>query len=39
MRLDQGIEILETQYQSPKRDKSRRLVMVRQKIKERPAAI
>ena len=39
MRLDKGIELAETQYQSPKRDKSRRLVRVRQKIKERPAAI
>ena len=36
--LDEGIEIAETTYQSPTWDAPRRLVMVRQKISERPKA-
>lgn len=36
--LDDGIEISETPYQSPEWDKPRRMVIVRQRIKERPKA-
>lgn len=36
--IDEGIEISEMPYQSPIWDKSRRMVIVRQKIKERPKA-
>ena len=36
--LDEGIEIAETTHQSPTWDAPRRLVMVRQKISERPKA-
>jgi hypothetical protein len=38
MAIDEGIEISEIQYQSPLWDKSRRMVVVRQKIKNRPKA-
>ena len=38
MKLDDGIEIAETMYQSPTWDKPRRLVMVRQKVSQRPKA-
>jgi len=36
--LDEGIEIAETMYQSPSWKKPRRMVMVRQRVKERPKA-
>ncbi|MFS8082663.1 MAG: transposase [Ginsengibacter sp.] len=36
--LDTGIEICEQQYQSDSWDKSRRIVIVRQRIKDRPQA-
>lgn len=36
--LDNGIEISDTMYQSPEWDKPRRMVIVRQYIKERPNA-
>lgn len=38
VKLDDGIEIAHTQYQSPTWDKTRRLVMVRQKVSKRPKA-
>ena len=38
MKLDEGIEIAERLYQSPTWDKPRRLVMVRQKVSQRPKA-
>jgi hypothetical protein len=38
MTLDEGIEISEMQYQSPLWEKPRRMVIVRQKIKNRPKA-
>ena len=38
MKLDEGIEIAERMYQSPTWDKPRRLVMVRQKVSQRPKA-
>lgn len=38
IRLDNGIEIAETLYQSPNWDKARRLIMVRQKVADRPKA-
>jgi len=38
MKIDDGIEIAETMYQSPTWDKPRRLVMVRQKVSQRPKA-
>lgn len=38
LQLDNGIEICATQYQSSMWDKPRRLIIVRQKIKERPKA-
>jgi hypothetical protein len=38
MRLDEGVEITETNYQSPTWDAPRRLIMVRQKIALRPKA-
>lgn len=38
MLLDEGIEICEKQYQSDSWEKPRRMVIVRQKIKERPQA-
>lgn len=37
--LDQGIEICDTFYQSPEWDQPRRMVVVRQKIKDRPKAV
>jgi hypothetical protein len=36
--LDEGIEISEMNYQSPEWDKPRRMVIVRQRIKQRPKA-
>ncbi|NLN25744.1 MAG: IS1380 family transposase [Bacteroidetes bacterium] len=36
--LDDGIEIAQTMYQSPTWDEPRRLIMVRQKVSERPKA-
>lgn len=36
--VDEGIEISETNYQSQKWDKPRRIVLVRQRIKQRPKA-
>jgi len=38
MQLDDGIEIAHTFYQSPTWDKPRRLIMVRQKVAQRPKA-
>jgi hypothetical protein len=38
LHVDQGIEVSEIQYQSPLWNKSRRMIIVRQKIKERPKA-
>lgn len=38
IKLDSGIEIAQTEYQSPLWDKPRRLVMVRQFVPERPRA-
>ena len=38
MQLEEGIEIAQTSYQSPTWDKSRRLIMVRQKVSARPKA-
>ena len=38
MQLEEGIEIAQTYYQSPTWDKSRRLIMVRQKVAARPKA-
>src|SRR3954447_18102653 len=38
MQLEEGIEIAQTYYQSPAWDKSRRLILVRQKIAARPKA-
>jgi len=38
MLLDEGIEISEMQYKSPLWDKSRRMIIVRQRIKQRPKA-
>jgi hypothetical protein len=37
--LDDGIEICDTEYQSSEWDKPRRMVVVRQHIKERPQAV
>lgn len=37
-RLGEGIEIAETMYQSPSWKQSRRMVIVRQRVKERPKA-
>jgi hypothetical protein len=37
--IDDGIEICNTTYQSPEWDKSRRIVVVRQRLKERPKAV
>jgi len=36
--IDEGIEISELQYQSPLWGKSRRMIVVRQRIKDRPKA-
>jgi hypothetical protein len=36
--LDEGIEICDTTYQSPEWDQPRRMVVVRQKVNERPKA-
>jgi hypothetical protein len=36
--IDEGIEISEFQYQSPLWEKSRRMIVVRQRIKDRPKA-
>ena len=36
--VDEGIEICDTTYQSPEWEKPRRMVIVRQKVKERPKA-
>lgn len=38
IKLDEGIEISQTTYQSPSWEKPRRLIIVRQKIKSRPKA-
>ena len=38
MKIDDGIEIAERMYQSPTWEKPRRLVMVRQKVSQRPKA-
>jgi len=38
VKLDDGIEIAQTNYQSPTWDKARRLIMVRQKVSQRPKA-
>ncbi len=38
LKLDDGIEISETQYQSINGSKARRMVIVRQKIQDRPRA-
>lgn len=38
MKIDEGIEISETNYQSPFWDKTRRMIMVRQQIQIRPKA-
>lgn len=38
LKLDEGIEIASTEYQSPMWDRSRRLVMVRQEVEKRPNA-
>ena len=38
MRLDDGIEIAQTYYQSPLWEKPRRLIMVRQQLSKRPKA-
>ena len=38
LNVDEGIEISEMQYQSPLWEKPRRMVIVRQKIKQRPKA-
>jgi Transposase DDE domain group 1 len=38
MQVDEGIEISEMQYQSPQWTKSRRMIVVRQRIKDRPKA-
>jgi hypothetical protein len=38
LKLDEGIEIAETMYQSPLWDKPRRMIMVRQQIEKRPKA-
>lgn len=38
MSLDEGIEVSEIQYQSPQWNQPRRMVVVRQKIKDRPMA-
>jgi hypothetical protein len=38
LKLDEGIEIASTDYQSPTWDRPRRLVMVRQEIEKRPNA-
>src|SRR5665213_3174725 len=38
MRLDDGIEIAQTYYQSPLWGKPRRLIMVRQQLSKRPRA-
>jgi len=38
LKLDEGIEISETDYQSPFWEKSRRMIMVRQEIQKRPKA-
>ena len=37
--VDEGIEICDTTYQSPEWEKPRRMVVVRQKVKERPKAV
>lgn len=37
--VDDGIEICDTTYQSPEWDKPRRIVVVRQKVQERPKAV
>lgn len=39
LRLDEGIEISEQEYQSESWDKARRLIIVRQKLKEREEAV
>lgn len=36
--IDDGIEVCEREYQSPSWDKSRRMIIVRQYVKERPQA-
>ena len=36
--IDNGIEICDTEYQSPEWDQPRRMVVVRQRVKERPKA-
>ena len=38
VQVDNGIQISEIQYQSPLWNKARRMIVVRQKIKERPKA-
>ncbi len=38
MKIDDGIEIAHTNYQSPTWDKTRRLIMVRQKVSRRAKA-
>ncbi len=38
LRLDDGIEIADTEYQSPDWDKPRRMIIVRQEISKRPKA-
>lgn len=38
LQLDNGVEICDTQYQSPMWDEPRRIVIVRQEIKKRPQA-
>lgn len=38
IKLDEGIEVSEMSYQSPSWDKPRRIVVVRQRIKDRPNA-
>ena len=37
--IDEGIEICDTSYQSPEWDQPRRMVVIRQKVKERPKAV
>ena len=37
--VDEGIEICDTSYQSPEWDQPRRMVVVRQKVKERSKAV
>jgi len=39
LHVDEGIEICDTTYQSPEWEKPRRIVVVRQKVQERPKAV